>query len=111
MKTDPEEEHAAQERSISKQLQEHAGHPSAARKLYVAAGLGYYGRSSTALVEVEGSPIKGLAIIKGNGVLSECKPHDVEVWTLRRKGAMKRLQIGSSSAARILRYVQSQLPK
>jgi len=76
-------------------------HDGPERELYVTYGTGYYGHSSTAMIEVEGSPIKGLAIVVATAPFEDVAADECEVWVLQTGNRMRHLPHRSREATAI----------
>ena len=81
-----------------------------ARPLVVSVCNGNYGRPSSAIVEVQGSPTKGMAIVRiGSGSLDDerlIESGGYTVWILECGSKMRRLPDRGETSKKIVRYVQ-----
>ena len=85
------------------------GCPTIDRPLYVAFGRGHYEEISSAVIEVEGSPTRGMAVIRGRCPLLDCDEREAEVWVLRGGNKMRHLRNGSNEAVALLAYAKLRL--
>ncbi len=96
---------------ISKYLKEKKGQGGGEhRPLIVSISNGNYGRPSSAIVEVEGSPTKGMAILRLGAVSLDderlIETGGYEVWILERGMKMKKLPSLGPASKKIVKYVQ-----
>ncbi len=95
------------ELEISEYLQKQRGpfeHDGPKRELHVAFGTGYYGDRSTAMIEVEGSPIKGLAVVVAQGPLGDVGTWNCDIWVQRPGNKMRHLPHRSREAVAIAEW-------
>lgn len=106
------------ETEIAEYLQALCGKPAGVdRPLVISIGLGCYGEPSSAIIEVEGSPPKGMAIVRSESPLTDdrhvARPDAVvwQVWVLGIGQKLQKLRNDSHMAISILKLASKAAQK